>query len=91
MKLESGSVRSSHSYGFVRDTLCMPRSASGGTLKPEVVEQCCYHARLLWALAFEKDKLWVRWIGSYYYAYQKPRFVQLYYFMFNDLNSKESI
>lgn len=48
------------------ENLCLPRVAEGLNLKNMEYWNKAAVCKLLWAITHKKDKLWVRWVNSYY-------------------------
>ncbi|XP_021849078.1 uncharacterized protein [Spinacia oleracea] len=46
--------------------MCLPRCAGGWNIKNMEVWNKAAVCKLLWAITNKKDKLWVRWVDSYY-------------------------
>ena len=47
-------------------SLCLPRSAGGWNLKEMGLWNKAAVSKLLWALTHKKDRLWSRWVHTYY-------------------------
>ncbi|XP_021845160.2 uncharacterized protein [Spinacia oleracea] len=54
------------------ERLYMPRSSGGRNVKNISLWNKVAIGKLLWALAFKKDKLWVQWIDTFYMKGQDP-------------------
>lgn len=47
-------------------TLCLPRAVGGWNVRDMTVWNKAAVAKLLWAITFKKEKMWSRWMDSYY-------------------------
>ncbi|XP_056686040.1 uncharacterized protein [Spinacia oleracea] len=54
------------------DKLYQPRNSGGWNVKNIAAWNKVAIGKLLWALAFKKDKLWVQWVDSFYMKGQNP-------------------